>query len=179
MLVTIIYLVRHGKASAAVGGADPELDSTGREQAAAVATALAPLGPLVVLSSPQVRARETAAVIAERWNVATMVEPRIGDVPWPTENVRERTEWLGTAFAGGLENLPRQLREWRRDMLDYIAGRTEDCVAVSHFSAINVIVGAATRSDAIISCHPHHGSVTRIGVDRERLRLIELGTQIG
>lgn len=175
--MTIIYLVRHGRA-AEVGGVDPELDPVGRDQAAAAAAALAPLGPLPVLSSPEARARETAAVLAERWNVATTVEPRIGDVPWPTEDVRERAEWLGAAFAGGLGILPKGLREWRRDMLDCVAERTEDCVAVSHFSAINVIVGAATESDAMISCHPQHGSVTRIGVERGRLRLIELGMQI-
>lgn len=176
--MTIIYLVRHGSA-AADPGVDPELDPAGREQAAAAAAALAPLGPLPVLSSPQARALETAAVLAERWNVATTVEPRIGDVPWPTEGVGERAKWLGTALSQGLGKLPKQLREWRREMLDCITGRTEDCVAFTHFSAINVIVGAATGSDAMISCYPAHVSVTRIGVEYGRLRLIELGTQTG
>ena len=174
----IVYLVRHG--SAAVDpGVDPELDPLGREQAAAAAAALAPLGPLPVLSSPQARARETAAVLAERWNVAITVEPRIGDVPWPTAGVGERAKWLSAALDGGLDKLPTRLREWRREMLDCIAGLTEDSVAFSHFSAINVIVGAATGSDAMISCHPAHGSVTCVGVEYGRLRLIELGTQIG
>ena len=66
--------------------------------------------------------------------------------------VGDRAVWLGAALAAGLGKLPARLRQWRREMLDCIAGITKDSVAFTHFSAINLIVGAATGSGAMISC---------------------------
>ena len=93
----IIYLVRHGKAAAGFGDhADPGLDDTGREQAAAAATALARLGPLPIFSSPLARAQETAAPLAQRWRVVPVIEPRAAEIPPPTIGLRAR--WLSGAM---------------------------------------------------------------------------------
>ena len=60
-----LVLVRHGRAAAGWDAdADPGLDATGREQADAVAAALAPEGPLPVVVSPMRRTRETAAPVS-------------------------------------------------------------------------------------------------------------------
>ena len=70
-----LFLVRH--AEAAPGHPDElrPLTATGREQARAVGERLATAAPAVVLSSPLLRARETAAAIAR----ATGAELRIDD----------------------------------------------------------------------------------------------------
>ncbi len=57
-----IYLVRHGRAAADWGShVDPGLDDVGRTQAEAMASELAPKGPLPLVASPLRRTRETAA----------------------------------------------------------------------------------------------------------------------
>ena len=76
-------------------------------------------------------------------------------------------------------NLPEELHAWRRNMIDCVAGYSEDCVVFCHFIAINVIVGAATGADEMITFRPDNGSVTKIGVDDGRLSLIELGREAG
>ena len=59
-----LYLVRHGKAAAGFGEArDPGLDPVGHQQAAAMAAALAPLGPTPLVVSAMRRTRETAAAL--------------------------------------------------------------------------------------------------------------------
>jgi phosphohistidine phosphatase len=70
-----LFLVRH--AEAAPGHPDElrPLTAAGREQARAVGERLAPAAPAVVLSSPLLRARETAAAIAR----ATGAELRVDD----------------------------------------------------------------------------------------------------
>ncbi|HEY0500633.1 MAG TPA: histidine phosphatase family protein [Kutzneria sp.] len=63
-----LLLVRHGESDHTLRG--PEgLTPLGRQQAEAVAERLAVEGPVVVYSSTEVRAIETAAVIAERLGV--------------------------------------------------------------------------------------------------------------
>ena len=176
--MAIVYMVRHGKAAAGFDGhVDPGLDALGRRQAEATAEALAPLGPLPVYSSPLARARETAAPLAARWNVTPEIEPRVAEIPSPTDDLRERARWLGGVMGQSWSDLPEALHAWRRDMIDCLAAYPEDCVVFCHFIAINVIVGAATGTDAMITFRPDNGSVTRIGVDDGRLHLLELGAE--
>ena len=70
-----VFLVRH--AEAALGELDElrALTPAGREQARALGERLASVAPAVVLSSPLLRARETAAAIAR----ATGAELRVDD----------------------------------------------------------------------------------------------------
>ncbi|MDP9464079.1 MAG: histidine phosphatase family protein, partial [Actinomycetota bacterium] len=68
--MTRLYLVRHGRAAAGWNtDPDPRLDALGLDQATSVARRLAPLGPLPILSSPLLRCRQTAAPLAEIWQV--------------------------------------------------------------------------------------------------------------
>ena len=171
-------MVRHGRAAAGFDGhIDPGLDKLGAEQAEATAQALAPLGPLPVYSSPLARARETAAPLAERWNTTPMIEPRVAEIPSPTDDLRERARWLGGVMGERWSNLSKELHAWRGAMIDCVTAYTEDCVVFCHFIAINVIVGAATGADAMITFRPDNGSVTKIGVDDGRLSLIALGAE--
>ena len=43
-----------------------------------------------------------------------------------------------------------------------------DAVIFSHFIAINVVVGAANRSEQVLSFRPDHASVTKVEVERRR-----------
>jgi phosphohistidine phosphatase len=73
-----LILVRH--AHAAPGSPDElrTLTATGREQARELAERLAPERPVVVLSSPLLRARETADAIARAAGAPLRVDERLG-----------------------------------------------------------------------------------------------------
>ena len=72
-----LFLVRH--AEAAPGHPDElrPLTPAGREQARALGERLAPTAPAVVLSSPLLRARETAAAIARATGAELRVDERL------------------------------------------------------------------------------------------------------
>ena len=57
--------------------AHPPLTDLGRQQARAAADELADLGVTIVLSSPAVRARQTATIVAERLGLEVELEPRL------------------------------------------------------------------------------------------------------
>jgi len=88
-----IYLVRHGRAAADWGShVDPGLDDVGRTQAEAMASELAPKGPLPLVASPLRRTRETAAALERRWELGARIEPRVGEIPSPVEDLAARAE---------------------------------------------------------------------------------------
>ena len=68
---TLVYLARHGQtplneSGVLRGQADPPLDETGLGQAQRLRAALGPLGLWAIISSPLLRARQTAQPVAER-----------------------------------------------------------------------------------------------------------------
>ena len=175
-----IYMVRHGRAAAGFGEhADPGLDDVGRDQAERAADTLAnAIGtPVPIYSSPLARARETAAPLAARWGVDVAIESRVAEIPSPTDHLRARARWLAGAMAGRWMDLPAEVLDWRRDIVGCLRDFDTDVVVFCHFIVINVVVGAATGAEALITFRPANGSVTRMSTDDGRLSVIELGAE--
>jgi broad specificity phosphatase PhoE len=177
--VTRLYLVRHGRAAAGWDtDPDPGLDDVGRTQAAAVAVELSRQGPLRVVSSPLRRCRHTAAVIAAAWDADVAVEPAFAEVPSP-EGVPmgERVAWLRDAMRGTWSALGLRYTTYRDGVLARLGQVDADTVVVSHFIAINAVIGAATNDDRVVVRSLDNCSVTIVDVDSGRLRLVEAGRE--
>lgn len=175
-----IVLVRHGRAEAGFGShRDPGLDDVGRAQAEATAEELAARfeEPVPIYSSPLKRAQETAAALARRWESEVILEPRVAEIPSPTEDLRERARWLQGVMAGKWTDLPPELLRWRQDLVDCVLGFETDTVVFCHFIAINVVVGAATGAEELIVFRPDNGSVTDVLTDAGKLELVALGIE--
>ena len=175
-----ILLVRHGQAAAGFGShRNPGLDDVGRAQADATAEELAARfeEPVPTYSSPLKRAQETAAPLARRWGSEVVIEPRVAEIPSPTEDLRERARWLQGVMAGKWTDLPEELLRWRQEMIDCVLGFETDAVVFCHFIAINVVVGAATGAEELIVFRPDNGSVTEIWTNEGELELIALGRE--
>jgi len=175
--MTIIYLVRHGKAAAGFGDhPDPGLDATGQSQAAATAHTLeAEHSPMPIYSSPLARARETALPLAAHWNRDIIIEPRVAEIPSPSKDLTSRTGWLRRVMAGRWTDLDADLQRWRQELVDCVLAMPEDSVVFSHFIAINVVVGAAQNDDRVVVFSPDNASITGIRTDSGRPELISQG----
>lgn len=82
---TLLYLVRHGESEANAAGVfagqvDSPLTARGREQAEAVAIALADLAIDRVVASDLSRARDTAAAIAAAHGLEVEVDPELREI---------------------------------------------------------------------------------------------------
>lgn len=173
-----IYLVRHGKAAAGWDGhPDPGLDPLGLTQARLSADLLAPLGPMAILTSPLARARETAEVLAELWEVTPVVEPRVAEIPSPTDDLAERSAWLKRAMAGTWADLEAPYRAWRDEVIACLTAIETDTVVFSHFIAINAAVGHVRGDDRLVSFRPDNASITHLSNDGGRLTLHALGDE--
>jgi broad specificity phosphatase PhoE len=181
--VSRIYLVRHGEAAAGWGAHhDPGLSDRGHRQAEAVAQALEPLGPLAIVSSPLMRAQETAAPLAGKWGAEVRVDPGVGEIPSPTDDLAERAAWLTEQFRLTWAERGDDLHEWRATVLATLLAMPADTVVFTHYVAIGVAVAAAT-GDPEADVRPDNCSVTILESSGDRdggaetLQLIELPRQ--
>ncbi len=141
-----LTLVRHGKPAGAWGqDPDPGLDARGQEQAVATAAALAPIGPCPVVVSPMRRTLETAAPLLETWAVAPRIEPGVGELAAPPDLGLDHQEWLRSMMAGRGAEYADVIGPFRDRVLGAIRALREDSVVVTHFLAINAVVGRGDR----------------------------------
>jgi broad specificity phosphatase PhoE len=175
-----IYLVRHAEAASGWGEhEDPGLSKAGRAQAEAMADKVAPLGPLPLYTSPLRRARETAAVLEGRWHTLALVEPGVGEIPSPSEDLAERRQWLGQALGSTWTDLGPRYTSWRKMVTGLLVGIPHDTVVVSHFVLINAALGFATGSDKVVIAGVENASVTVFDNSDHELALIEQTDRVG
>ncbi|GFE78847.1 phosphoglycerate mutase [Steroidobacter agaridevorans] len=181
-----LYLVRHAKPAASWGeDPDPGLDPNGLTQAQSTAEELArSLSRLPLYSSPMRRCRETAQPLEQIWFCNAEPMASVAEIPSPPIAATERRDWLIASMRGTWQQLHEKAPpgsidylQWRRQLIESLLAIEHDCVIYTHFIAINAAVGAAQQSDAVVCVRPDHASVTVIGNDNGRLRLIELGRE--
>ena len=178
--MTRVHLVRHGRAAAGWDTAvDPPLDAAGRQQAAAAAARLAPLGPLALVSSPLLRCRQTAAALEELWGEPALVEPAVAEIPSPEGvGMGGRGDWLRAAMAGTWTELGPRYTAYRDAVVAAVAALATESVVCSHFVAINAVIGAALGDDRLLISPLDNCSVTIVEVDPVGgVRLIEGGRE--
>ena len=175
--MTRLYLVRHGRAAAGWDtDPDPGLDDLGRAQCFVVAARLAPLGPLPVLTSPLRRCRETAAALAERWQVDARIEPAVAEIPSPERvAMADRVDWLRRAMTGSWPDLGPRYTAFRDQVVATLCGLTTDSVVFSHFIAINAAIGVSLGDERLVVRSLDNCSVTTIDAVGGALQLVESG----
>ncbi len=181
VLVSRVYLVRHGRAAAGWDDDhDPGLDELGRQQAEQTAQQLAGLGPLTVVSSPLRRCQETAGFLAALWQpLSVIVEPAVTEIPSPDGfPLGQRVDWLRQAMAGRWSDLGERYTAFRDGVVTYVSQRVESTVIFSHFIAINAVIGACLADDRLVIDSLDNASVTVVDVAPDgSLQLIERGRQ--
>jgi len=172
-----LHLVRHGRATGGYGAdIDPGLDDLGQAQAASMADRLAALGPLPIITSPLQRARQTAGALEGRWNTMALVEPCVGEIPAPVEDLDARHTWLQQAMGSTYAELGPRYASWRTMVTAFLLHLRDDTVVVTHFVAINAVLGVATGDDRVMSSAVGNGSVTVLDHDHDRFEIVEIGT---
>jgi broad specificity phosphatase PhoE len=173
-----LILVRHGRAAHGWEEIDPGLDEVGWQQAAELAATLGPLGPLPLLTSPMRRCRETAGPLAAAWGVDVVVEPAMTELPSPRGvEPAQRPAWLRDALGRTWTDLGPPFLAYRAAVLGFVAGFDKDGVVVSHFIAINAVIGAAVGDDRLVVLSLDNGSRTTVDVGDGRFHLVEGGDE--
>ncbi|HEX7166763.1 MAG TPA: histidine phosphatase family protein, partial [Acidimicrobiales bacterium] len=136
-------------------------------------------GPLPLYTSPLRRCVETAAPLAARWGVESVVDGGVGEVRAPSPELAGRGPWLSAFMQQTWDEQIDSLRAWRDAVVDAVRriGAQGDAVVVTHFIAINAVVGEATGDRRVVSFAPDNCSRTEVSVGDGGIELVELGEQ--
>ncbi len=168
-----LHLVRHGQAAAGWDtDLDPGLDDLGRAQADAAAARLAPLGPMPIVCSPLRRTRETALPLERAWGATARIDERVAEIPSPTPDLQERTAWLQRALRSTWPTLGEVHLAWRDRLLGALADLADETTVVTHFVAVNAVLGAALGDERLVVMGVANSSVTVVDHDGERFELV-------
>ncbi|ADG97481.1 Phosphoglycerate mutase [Segniliparus rotundus DSM 44985] len=107
-----LILLRHGQTDFNFSGRmqghlNPELNATGREQAARSAEQLARRAPLLIVTSDLIRANQTAQALAEASGLSSRVDARLRET--------DLGEWEGRTPEEVEQAHPGAVRQWRSD----------------------------------------------------------------
>jgi broad specificity phosphatase PhoE len=177
----MLVFARHGQTAPnreglVLGRADPELTEEGHHQAALLAATLASEPVTAILSSPLLRARQTAEAVGAACGVPVAVDERLIEIDWgtwegrPTASlaVADVERWKadrGTAPEGeSLDDLSRRVESFCTEQL----GADGLVVAVSHVSPIKAAAAWSMGVDGAVALRMFLGlaSITRIGQGR-------------
>jgi broad specificity phosphatase PhoE len=170
----MLYLVRHGRATAGVEELDPGLDPVGRSQAVHVADALRGSKAIRLVCSPLARARQTAAPIAQALGLEPEIVTEIAEIFAPSQSADRRRALIGPLLSGRWSQQPQPLRDFRDRVLSKLTelgSGPGPVIVVSHFVAISAAIGASTEDDRVAPCALTNASITTMDVQRGRLVL--------
>jgi broad specificity phosphatase PhoE len=173
-----IYLIRHGEAAAAWGeDPDPGLSHLGRQQALQVRDELERYENLHIVSSPMLRARETAQPLATLLRKQVHVDERFREIPSPV-GISDRQAWLSGFMRQDWIDQGPELLAWREAAWDALFELESHTAVFTHFMIINAVCSRLMDSPSTVCCVPDNGSVTRLKLDSKSLQLVEVGRQM-
>ena len=157
--MTDLILWRHGQTDYNLQGriqgqVDIPLNDTGRQQAQRAADDIAALGPTRIVSSPLVRARDTAEVLASLTGLSVEIDPGLVEKSFGT--------WEGLKAADIKKQWPDHYATWRAggDLPQFqIEGRRK--TAERGVETLKAIAADAGKEDVIVVVS--HGAATNLG----------------
>ncbi|GAA3950728.1 histidine phosphatase family protein [Gordonia caeni] len=176
-----LYVVRHAqphRISAGTGGADPALTELGRRQAAALAEWFAgdpDRLPTRIVSSPMLRARETAEPLSAISGIGIDVDPRLAEfdigaseyVPieaMPGDRIARVEKALLTGEWGSHRFDPHEFRERVLNAFTDIAAGADGrpAVVVCHGGVLNVFLCDLAGAEPGVFFEPVYTSISRV-----------------
>ena len=157
MTETILGLLRHGQTDWNIdlrlqGSTDIDLNDTGRKQALDAAAALNPEDWDIIISSPLSRARDTAAIVAEKLGMQVVIVPELIERSFGAAEGLDHASWRKLYESHvpieGLESLE-DLRTRTEHLLSLIANdySGQRVLAVSHGAFIRKVLTIITNGE--------------------------------
>lgn len=176
-----LAFVRHGEAARSWGEhTDPGLSELGKQQAEHAAYTLTGIVPseLVLISSPKLRAQETAAPLADLRSAPVMIDANFQEVPSVTD-LANRQEWLKSLMRSRWSEVQEPVvNTWRDNIIEGVHRLGHHSVIFTHFMVLNVIIGHIREDDRVLQFWPDNASITRCRLNNGVLELVELGAEL-
>jgi broad specificity phosphatase PhoE len=174
-----LYLVRHGEAAASwEQNPDPGLSKNGLLQAQGVVDLFEDQAIESVHASPLLRARETAAPLAQARRFACHIDDAFREIPTPTHiTMSQRLHWLRSCADDSWQQQGEELLIWRQRILNSLMALQCPTVIFTHFMVMNAVAGYLMQDPRLVHYQPDYCSVLSVENSDSGLKLLDLGQQ--
>lgn len=154
--------MRHGEASVPWSlGRDAGLSAQGRAQAEQLATDLSIRTDWHLVSSPLLRAQETAAPLAAKLSRKPHIDGRFEEVPL-ADDVARRKLWLREVAGMRWADVDAAIDHWREAAWQALVELPGDSIVFTHFMLINAMLSRASGDDRLQCFEPDYTSVSEV-----------------
>ena len=157
-----IILIRHGEAENKWGEhPDPGLSLKGISESYDLLQhkELQSLEDYFFISSPKLRAIETAKPLAKKFNKKVKIDNCFIEIPAEGIKSDKKHEWLEQIVKTNKKELPMFIKNWKNKILNRIKKLDRNTIIFSHFMVINALLSELTDIDTLLYFYPGHTSV--------------------
>jgi len=177
--ISLIF-VRHGEAAENWGEhPDPGLSENGILQSQKLISniSLQSLEDFIFVSSPKSRARMTADPLIEKYKKSLLIDNIFSEIPSSKVVISEKKEWLKKITTMNISDLPKEVSDWRNNIIGKSLSFSNNTIIFSHFMVINAIVSGLIKYSEIMYFYPDYASITQITLQNNRAISISLGDE--
>tara|TARA_X000000368_G_scaffold284974_1_gene226283 strand:- start:2762 stop:3367 length:606 start_codon:yes stop_codon:yes gene_type:complete len=172
MSVIKLIFVRHGEASDSWDNhPDPGLSKAGIDQANKLLQKkeLNNLENYSFVSSPKLRAVETAKPLAKKFNKEIEIDKSFIEIPSNDVDINNRQSWIKDIMMTKKKDLPDFVKIW----IDTIYRKTNafknNSIIFTHFMVINALISEITNSESLIYFNPGYTSIVKIEIKNKKI----------
>ena len=168
-----IIFVRHGEAASAYGDhEDPGLSKKGLSQSNDLLrnNKLQNLEEYTFISSPKLRAIETAGPLARKFNKEILIDDIFIEIPSKDIQINKKQQWLKQLVDTKIKDLPENVKLWVNNILKRTSGIREHSIIFTHFMVMNALLGQLTKSEKLLCFYPDYTSILEIEVKEGKIK---------
>jgi len=178
MAIHTLLLIRHGEASASFGEhSDPGLSNRGKEQANNLIDTFSKenLNNFKFISSPKLRAVETAQPLKLQYNKDLVVQNQFSEIPSDDIPPHEKQDWLRGVISQEIKTLPEAVKLWQNNIMSTLLNIDSDAIIFSHFMVINAVAASVLKNNKLLYFYPDYTSCTKLLVEDNQIIEIIVG----
>ena len=163
-----VIFIRHAEASSSWGDHhDPGLSDTGKAQSKKLINRpeLKQLDDYSFISSPKLRAVETARPLAQKFKKELIIENIFTEIPSPNIEPENKQEWLKNILQMNKNDLPENIAKWKDNIISKTKAFSQDSVIFTHFMVINALLSELNSETKLLYFYPDYTSIVKITIE--------------
>ena len=168
-----VIFIRHAEASNSWGNhPDPGLSDNGKNQSKELINhpELIKLDDYFFISSPKLRAIETAKPLAEKFEKEVFIENIFTEIPSPDVEPENKQEWLKGIIQMDKKDLPKKILNWKNNIFLNTKMLSQNTVIFTHFMVMNALLSELTSNANLLYFNPDYTSVLKITIENKEFK---------
>ena len=163
-----VIFIRHAEACSSWGDhPDPGLSDNGIAQSKKLINRpeLKRLDDYSFISSPKLRAINTARPLAKKFEKELIIENIFTEIPSPNIEPENKQDWLKNILQMNKNDLPEKIVKWKDNIISKTKALSQDSVVFTHFMVINALLSELNSKTKLLYFYPDYTSIVKITIE--------------